>query len=149
MLTDNQIIEHIGRVTPIGLGIVLITNIFCFAAGSLLAKNQTLSPTANLIIIILGLMALADIGAAFIVKKKLLQPLFEPRAFDDANIINMTMMKTTVILSAICAAPPLYGLVVVLLGGKTEYLAGFMITSLVGYQVLRLRPRDFKQLTDS
>ena len=149
MLTENEIIERIGRATPIGIAIVLFSNVICFAIGSFIAKTASPVSSVSILTIVLGAVGIADIGAAFIVKKNLLKPLSAPGTLVDSNMLAAIMRKTTITISAICAAPPIYGLVAVFMGAQREHLAAFLIISLTGYMALRLRPRDFRKITSS
>ncbi len=148
MLTENEILEQIGRATPIGISIVLFSNVICFIIGSYFV--QTVSPVSSVSIltIVLGIIGIADIGAAFMVKGTLLKPLFITGAQIDKNMLATIMKKTTITISAICAAPPVYGLIAVFMGAQKEHLAAFLIISLAGYMALRLRPRDFRRIVD-
>jgi hypothetical protein len=146
MLTENQIVDQITKSTPLGLMIVLITNVACFAAGSALGKNNNPSSNSQLIAAILAVVAVGEIVMSIFIKKKMLEPLFAGDAQSNFNYVAQTMTKTTIVLSAMCAMAPIYGMVAVVLGAKSEYLAGFVIISLGGYLLLRLRPRDFKKL---
>jgi hypothetical protein len=148
MLTENEIIERIGRSTPLGLAIVFFSNVICFIIGSYMVKAQSPISSVSILTIILGIVGLADIGAAFVVKRNLLKPLFESNISIDNNLLPSIFRKITITISAICAAPPIYGLVAVFMGAQKEHLAAFLIISLAGYLALRLRPRDFEKLID-
>jgi hypothetical protein len=147
MLTENEILEQIGKATPLGIAIVFFPNIVCFIIGSYLLNAPPAVSSVSMLTIILGFVGLADIGAGFIVKKNLLKPLLETNAEIDSNLLSAVIRKTTITISAICAAPPIYGLIAVFMGAQKEHLAAFLIISLAGYLVLRLRPRDFDNLT--
>jgi hypothetical protein len=146
MLTESEINEQIGRATPIGIAIVFFSNAICFIIGSYIVKTLSPISSVSLLTIILGVVGLADIAAAFIVKRNLLRPLFLSETTIDNNTLAVIMRKTTITISAICAAPPVYGLVAVFMGAQREHLAAFLIISLAGYMILRLRPRDFKKI---
>jgi hypothetical protein len=146
MLTENEILEQIGKATPLGMAIVFFPNVLCFIVGSYLAPAQAPISSISMLTIILGIVGLIDIGAAFIVKRNMLKPLLDSNAEIDINILSSVIRKTTITISAICAAPPIYGLIAVFMGAQKEHLAAFLIISLAGYLVLRLRPRDFSKL---
>jgi hypothetical protein len=147
MLTENEILEQIGKATPLGMAIVFFPNVICFIVGSYLAPAQAPISSISMLTIILGIVGLVDIAAAFVVKKNLLQPLLNSNTAVDLNILSAVIRKTTITISAICAAPPIYGLIAVFMGAQKEHLAAFLIISLAGYLILRLRPRDFSKLT--
>jgi hypothetical protein len=146
MLTENQLVEQITKSTPIGMLIVLTTNIAAFAIGYMLGKNNNPTLTTQYISIILAIIAIGEIGVAYMLKKKMLEPVFAQSETINMNTLAQIMTKTSIVLAAICATPPIYGIVAVILGAKTEFVAGFMIISLGGYMLLRLRPRDFGKL---
>lgn len=148
MLTENEILEQIGRATPIGIIIVLFSNVICFIIGSFFA--QTVSPVSSVSIltIVLGIVGIADIGAAFFVKSTLLKPILISGTSIEKSALYARMRKTTITISAICATPPVYGLVAVFMGAQREHLAAFLIISLAGYMALRLRPRDFRSIAN-
>lgn len=145
-MIKNIIIDNIGRATTIGLAIVFSINIICLAIGVFLAKDTPHSRMIELLAMVLGIIALADIGIGLFLKRKLFEPLFSMNQQPDERMIKQTIMKVTIILSIICASIPVYGLVIILFGATIEYLVGFTIISLAGFLFLRLRPRDFKKL---
>lgn len=146
MISENSIIEQISKTAVIGTAIVFFTNIFCFAIGFVIAGNYEQTKTAWILTVVLCLVAVIDISVGFILKRRLLKPLFTPGDLPADNFLSQTMMKTAIVISVLCAAPPIYGLVVILLGAKLEIMAGFSIISLGGFMLLRLRPRDFQRL---
>lgn len=146
MISKNIIIEKIGKATTIGLAIVFSINIICMVIAILLEKDTQKSWIIELLTAIFGIIAIFDIGIGLFLKKKLLEPLFNKNQQPDEKMLEQTIMKVTIILSAICAAIPIYGLVIVILGACIEYLAGFTIISLAGFLLLRFRTRDFNKL---
>lgn len=79
----------------------------------------------------------------------MLKPLLTLGSNANYEMLAAITKKTSITISAICAAPPIYGLVAVFLGAQKEHLAAFLIISLAGYMVLRLRPRDFRKITNN
>jgi len=149
MLTESQLTEQIGKITPIGTAIVVISNVVSFAIGSMVGKDHVLNSSNKLIGVILLIVAAMDIIAGLLVKKKMLEPLLKPQAIENEPVIYQTMIKTMIIIAAICAAPAIYGLVAVMAGATAEFLAAFLVISLGGFLFLRLRPRDLKSLVNS
>jgi hypothetical protein len=146
MLTENEILEQIGRATPIGIAIVLFSNAICFIVGSYFASTATAFSSISVPTIALAILGIADIGAGFAVKKAMLKPvLISPNPVDKILLATI-MRKITLTISVICAMPPIYGLIAVFLGAQKEHLAAFLIISLAGYMGLRLRPRDFRSI---
>lgn len=148
MLTENEILEQIGRATPVGIAIVLFSNVICFIIGSYFVRTVSPVSSVSILTIVLGIVGIADIGAAFMVKNAQLRPLLIAGTPIDKNILSTIMRKTTITISAICAAPPIYGLIAVFMGAQREHLAAFLIISLAGYMALRLRPRDFRNIVE-
>jgi hypothetical protein len=58
------------------------------------------------------------------------------------------LFRINIVITALCAAISIYGLILVVLGEKIELLLLFIALSLVGYQFFRLRPRDFENDSD-
>ncbi|MCD6162110.1 MAG: hypothetical protein J7K40_06825 [candidate division Zixibacteria bacterium] len=146
MITDNYIIAQIGKAAVIGTAIVFSVNIVCLIVSYAVIKNQEPSGITQLMTIILGIIAIVDIGAAFFLKKQLLMPVLKYDAPPTEDYLSQIILKITIIVSSLCAAPAIYGLAAVFFGAKTEVMAGFVISSLAGFMLLRLRPRDFKNL---
>ncbi|GEM_PF-1920659 len=146
MIPRNILVRQIGKAAVIGTAIVFFTNIFCHGAGVLISADRQQKDITMIITIILGIFAVIDVAAGFVLKKKLLAPLFDPDNPPTEELLAQTVLKTAIVISALCAAPPVYGLVTVLLGGTTEIMVGFSIISLGGFLVMRLRPRDFNKI---
>lgn len=140
---ENQIIS---RSASIGLGIVMSTNIACVLVGYLISGKNTAGPSLGLFLPILYALALADIGAGFIIRRMMFKPLYARTAAVDFDDIGKIITKAAIVLAALCAAPPLYGLLLVFLGGKYNHLIGFVIISLAGFTVLRPRLRDLEKI---
>ncbi|RKX18058.1 MAG: hypothetical protein DRP26_05910, partial [Candidatus Zixiibacteriota bacterium] len=106
MISKNIIIEKIGKATTIGLAIVFSINIICMVIAILLEKDTQKSWIIELLTAIFGIIAIFDIGIGLFLKKKLLEPLFNKNQQPDEKMLEQTIMKVTIILSAICAAIP-------------------------------------------
>jgi len=146
VITDNFIIAQIGKAAVIGTAIVFSTNIACFAVCYAIVNKHQPSSITQILIIILGIIAIADIGVGFILKKQLLKPVIKPDAPPNEKYLGQVILKITIIISSLSAAPAIYGLAVVFLGANMEIMVGFIIVSLAGFMLLRLRPRDFENL---
>jgi hypothetical protein len=146
MISNNFIIEQIGKTAVIGTAIVFFVNITCFALAFVAADSEGQSDVLGLIAFCFGIVAVVDIAAGFILKKRLLKPLFITGDLPSKEFFSQTVMKTMIVLSAVCASPAIYGLATTLLGSTIEVMAGFSLVSLIGFTMLRLRPRDFKKL---
>jgi len=146
MINQNTIISNISKVTIIGTSIVFATNIIFLIIGYIFTKGKNQPETFGLITIILGIIALTEIGCGLFIKRKLLEPLFKAGKTPDENVLRQISLKTTIVLSAICSAIPLYGLVAVIIESNMNAMVGFAIASLAGFMLLRLRRRDFDRL---
>ncbi len=146
MITKNGIIEHLGKATVTGTVIVFLSNIICLAFGYALLQDRGKAQITEILTLLLGIVAIADISAGFFVKKKLLEPLFSNKRSQAEDLLRQIIFKTSVVISLLCAAPPIYGLVLSILGAKIEVVIGFSVVSFVGFMLLRLRPGDFKNL---
>ncbi len=146
MINHNTIIHNISKATVWGTGIVFTTNIICLIISYIHTKGKGQPETFGLIIIILGILALSEIGFGLYLKRKLLEPLFKTDYIPEEDILQQISLKTTIVLAAICSAIPLYGLAAVIIEENMNAMVGFAIVSLAGFMLLRLRPRDFSRL---
>lgn len=146
MINQNTIIHNISKATILGTGIVFATNVICLIISYIHTKEKDQPETFGLITIILGIIALAEIGFGLFIKRKLLEPLFKTDNAPNEDFLWQISLKTTIVLSAICSAIPLYGLVAVIIESNMNAMVGFAIVSLAGFMLLRLRPRDFGKL---
>jgi len=146
MINQNTIINNISKATVWGTGIVFATNVICLLISYVQTKDQGQPETFGLITIILGIIALSEIGFGLFIKRKLLEPLFKADSPPNEDFLWQISLKTTIVLAAICSAIPLYGLVAVIIESNMNAMVGFAIVSLAGFMLLRLRPRDFDRL---
>jgi len=146
MINQNTVINNISKATVLGTGIVFTTNVICLIIGYIYTKEKPQPETFGLITIILGIIALTEIGFGLIIKRKLLEPLFKTDNDPNEDTLWQISLRTTIVLAAICSAIPLYGLVAVIIEENMNAMVGFAIVSLVGFMILRLRPRDFDKL---
>ncbi len=147
MIFKNDLINIISRTAIIGTGIVFVANILCLAIAYTRANTDAASPErTGVVTIILGVVGIADLAVGFILKKRLLSPLFEKSATPDRAMLWQYAFKVTIVTAVICAALPIYGLLAILIDGNMNAMVAFSIASLAGFMILRLRPRDFSQL---
>ena len=147
MITRLDIISTISKTAMIGTGIVFGANIACLAIAYILTKEQTPAGGYSLISIILAIIGIIDLIFGFVLKARMLKPLFDKANPPNAEILWQASLRTTIIISSICAALPVYGLASVIIEGNMNIMVGFAIVSLASFMLLRLRPRDFKRLT--
>jgi len=143
MTAPGFIIDQIGKAAVLGTAIVFASNIICFTASRFVPGQTAASPITWLLAVLFAFISVADLVIAFVLKKKLLSPLNSPQSKLGQGEIAAMITRVTIVTAALCAAPPVYGLVVVLLGGKLELMAAFSVVSLGGYMLLRSRLRDF------
>ena len=146
MITDNFIVAQIGKAAVIGTAIVFSTNIACFAVCYSIVNERQPSSITQILVIILGIIAIADIGVGYFLKRQLLKPVIKPDVPPNEKYLGQVVLKITIIISALSAASAVYGMVAVFLGANFEIMVGFIIVSLAGFMLLRLRPRDFENL---
>ncbi|MCP4580675.1 MAG: hypothetical protein GY839_03600 [candidate division Zixibacteria bacterium] len=146
MLDQPKIINTISKATVIGTMIVFVTNIACLAICFVGTEDKARPEEYGPLTIILGAIALIELGIGFYIKRKLMAPLHAANQTPSDDLLWQVALKTTIALAAICAAIPLYGLVAVIIEGNINAMVGFAIVSLAGFLFLRLRPRDFSKL---
>jgi hypothetical protein len=92
------------------------------------------------------LVAIGDLIALYFVKRSQLRRIGQMNPSEELKpgiLPYNRLLNITVMIAALCSALPTYGLVLVILGEKFETLLLFVALSLLGYQLFRLRPRDF------
>ena len=146
MITKSHIISAISKGAMIGTGIVFGINIVCLAIAYVLNKETPSSEEIGIITIILALVGIGDLIAGFILKIKMLSPLFAGDTEVNEGKLWQHTLRATVIVAAICGALPIYGMVAYLIEGNMNTMVAFAMCSLAGFMVLRLRPRDFAKL---
>lgn len=136
--------EVLARLTLFTLPILIFTNIVFLVAGYFLSQsgNFTLSSHATLMRNVLLGVAMVEMIAIYVVKRSMLSKLaglseYTPEVYLQLRII-------AIIIAAMCDAIGVYGLVAVILGNKFDVLVFFVAISLIAFQLLRLRARDFE-----
>jgi len=146
MISKIDIINIISKTAVIGTIIVFGTNIACLAVGHILTKDKPEIETLGTITILLIVVGIADLIAGFVIKRSMMAPLFDPDSPPNENILWQISLKVTLVISSICAALPLYGMVSLIIDGNMDAMVGFAIASLAGFMFLRLRPGNFRKL---
>lgn len=146
MITKTDILATISKAAMIGTGIVFGANIACLAISYFLTRNETPKSEYGLITLILAAVGLIDLIFGFILKARMLGPLFDKSNPPNAELLWQTAYRATIIISAVCAALPVYGMASVIIEYNMNTMVGFAIVSLAGFMLLRLRPRDFEKL---
>ena len=131
----------LARVSAVALYIVLGTGILAIAAGYLIIEaGISVYPQNTLIRNILFLVGLTDLAATQFIKRTLLIKL---RSADSQDRVSYQMLLgPTMIIAAMCSAISFYGLVAVILGSPLDVLLLFVVVSLIGFQLFRIREKD-------
>ena len=133
----------LARLSLIALYIVLGTGLTAIAAGYLIIQSGSSQQTENILLRnILFIVGLIDLASIQYVKRSLLGKLRSPE--DSANITFAMLLRPTLIIAAVCSAISIYGVVAVIFGSSLDVLLLFVAVSLIGYQLFRIRDRDFK-----
>jgi hypothetical protein len=146
MISHNDLIDYISRSTVIAVSIVVPTNIASLAIAYFLSGNRARSDVIDILIIMLAFIAIADIAIGFILKRKSLAPILNAGGRPESEVLWQAILKISILIGALCSAIPLYGLVLAFFGAKIEVTVGFALVSLIGFMILRVRPRDFEKL---
>lgn len=146
MIIQSDLINIVSKAAIIGTGIVFGVNIACLAIAYSQAGEAVGIEQIGLITIILGIVGIADLVVGFVLKSRMLSPLFDKSSQPDRKTLWKYSIKVTVITASICSALPFYGLLSVFLEGNMNAMVAFAITSLAGFMLLRLRPKDYSKL---
>ncbi|MEW5702825.1 MAG: hypothetical protein AB1792_11440 [Candidatus Zixiibacteriota bacterium] len=90
----------------------------------------------TLFYVLLGL-AVADLLAAFTLRRILLAPLRLRNVLGDTAAVERIVMSATTVTFALGASPVVYGVVLYLLGGTMQQVAVLAIISLLSFRFLR------------
>jgi len=146
--SDDEQTRTVLKLSLFALNMLVVFNLAMIALGYYLGvANPKLEPTDKLLRNIIFFVAVADLAAIYIVKKKMLTRLFDAKKSGHSpqpGSPYKELLSITIIITAMCAAPSVYGLVLTILGEKIEVLLFFVAMSLIGYQFFRLRPKDFE-----
>ncbi len=144
-LSPQDDYEILSKLSSISLYIVIGCDIAVLITGYLIAQSGGIMQARNnLIRNILFIVAVSELAVMQIVKRSMLskiKPPAEGRAFDHRQL-----MPVTIVITAICSAISVHGLVAVILGSELEVLLLFVAISLIGYQFFRIRMRDLEKL---
>ena len=141
MIDKTDIITIISKSAAIGTGIVFGVNIGCLGVGHILTRDTEPTTGIGIITLIFIVIAAIDFLVGFVLKYKLLSPLFDQTRTIELDELKQTSTKVAIITAAVCAAMPIYGLAAVVIEGNIDVLVGFAIASLAGFMFMRLRPK--------
>jgi len=143
--SDQERNDVIARLTLITLAIVISINLIIMLAGYFISQNMSIGQAANAKMLrnILLLLTMGELAAIYVVKRSLMKrldniALYTPEIYNQLHTIN-------IVIAALCTSISIYGLVALILGNKYEELMFFVALSLIGYQIFRLRARDFER----
>jgi len=148
--TEEEQFRVLLKLSLIALYILTAYDLAILAIGYLAIQSNAVrpGPPDTMIRNALFLVAIGELAAAYFVKKSMLRQA-KARNYQDPSTPELVpypdLLKITVIITSLCSAISTYGLVLIFLGERFEMLFLFVAMSLVGYQVFRLRPRDFKE----
>jgi hypothetical protein len=146
--SDDEKYGTILKLSLFALYILAGFDLIIIALGYYLAQTHTEAASSiTFVRNVIFFIAVADFIAIFILKKKLLKNVIQSSNVNPPPNVGAQyseLLRITIIITAMCAALPIYGLVLVILGEKVEILLLFVAMSLVGYQFFRLRARDFE-----
>ncbi len=103
----------------------------------------------DMILWILGVVALADGAVAIYLKQKqFYAPMIRSRETFVADFTSGVFSRS-ILIYAIAVAISFYGLVVYFLSGKFDYLLFFVILSFIAFQIIRPRPGFLQKVLDA
>jgi hypothetical protein len=100
------------------------------------------APNEQLLFYGLLVIGVADLAAAFVLRRVLFAPNRLRTVVNDSAAFRRQTLTAATILFALGASPMVYGVVLYLLGGDLRQLAAFAILDLVAFRLLRPSP-DF------
>ncbi len=147
--SEDERNQVLARLSLISLYILMALDAVMILVGYFLARNNTASVGNPMVRNIIFAVAVADMAATFILRNLMLKQVrkseMDPQA--DGKDLYKKLLNISIVVAAMCSAISTYGLILVALGEKFEILILFVAVSLVGYQLFRLRPRDFEDNT--
>ena len=149
---DSEKIHIILKLSLVALYILVGFDLAIIAIGYYLAQYHYASGSVNTgLRNIIFFVAISVMVATYIVKKFNLRKLFnliKDSSISSEKSLYKELFNINIIITSMCAAISIYGLVLVILGEKIEILLLFVAMSLIGYQFFRLRPRDLENDSD-
>ena len=144
-ITEEQKYAIISRVSLISLAMVLGLNVIVALVGYIFTYYQEVTPADNIHIIRYALyfITLSEFLAIFIVKRNLISKI-DINALD-LKTFQQKLFNVSIIVSAICNAISIYGLVLVIMGDEFRIMFIFIAASLIAFQIFRIRIRDLEK----
>ena len=144
-ITEEQKYAIISRVSLISLAMVLGLNVIVALVGFIFINYQNVTPADNIQIIRYAFyfITLSEFIAIFIVKRNLFSKI-DINALD-LKAFQQKLFNVSIIVSAICNAISIYGLVLVIMGDEIRIMFVFIAASLIAFQIFRIRIRDLEK----
>jgi hypothetical protein len=146
---DEQHYQVLARLSLLALYILMGADIVIVLAGYFIDKGVNRSIVAEPVMIrnVLFLIAICELAAMHFIKRSMLAKVATRGSAAPAagkEVPYAILVNITLVMTAMCSAISIYGLVALMLGSRFEVLMLFVAISLIGYQLFRLRPRDFR-----
>jgi len=145
----------VGRVARLGVQICVGLPVLLFIAAVLLRSNleflsRPLSENLEVLSYAFIGVAVVDIAAAFILKKRQLAPEVLRQRFDLHPSALARQLSTAYIpIFAVAAAPALYGLIFYLIGGDLDTYVLLSIFCPAGFMLLKPKADEVEELADT
>jgi len=134
----------LARLTTLSLLVILGVGIAAIGAGYTILQSDVYPAKENTLIRnILFLVGLMDLAMVQFLKRKLLSDISLSPSDNEQNL--QVLMPVTLVITALCSAISIYGVVAVFLGSSLEVLLLFVAVSLIGYQLFRIRAKDLER----
>lgn len=137
-------IDHlVNRAMRLGVWINIVAPAMLAAVAYLLYDSGTVQPNTSLIegqsvlfFVFVG-VAISELVAAFVMRRILFSPERARPIRHDPALVELWVIRSSIILFALGGSPIAYGIVLFLLTGDTRQLALFGIVCLLAYRLFR------------
>ncbi len=149
--SNEQKYHLLARLSLTSLYILLSIDFVIVLAGYFLSRSNSPYTGSALVRDIIFAVAIFDLLAIYLVKKFMLAnalKAYGPEGNRDFNQFQKMLFSITMNITLMCSAISVYGLILVILGEKFEIMLLFVVASLIGYQLFRLRAKDFGDDSD-
>ena len=147
-LSENQKNELVAKFSLMALYLVFGVDISLAAIAFIIQGFIVIEIGRDTIMIrnIFLIVAVVELGAIQLIKRSLLSKL--PRIENEEDIPYQGLTNITYIIAAMCVSIATFGLIIVTLGGSFDFMLLFLAISLIGFQIFRLRNKDFDKLSN-
>jgi hypothetical protein len=128
---------RIGMVINLMLpaGVALLA--YAIEAAELAPKWEMAQADPPIIFFLFGALAISELAAAFIIRKKFFARDHVAPFRNDGRAVEQWLMRSSIIVFALGAAPMLYGAVLYIVSGELRQFAFFGIVTLLAYRLFR------------